>query len=62
MAALNEIMDMVGETVLQYETELDTLQKDNEYLRRRLKETEKLFESNGISYCPFRGSKITVIF
>ncbi|XP_065136651.1 uncharacterized protein [Paramisgurnus dabryanus] len=48
MAALNEIMDMVGETVLQYETELDTLQKNNEYLRRRLKETEKLFESNGL--------------
>ncbi|XP_051988512.1 zinc finger protein 62 homolog [Xyrauchen texanus] len=48
MAALNEIMDMVGGTVLQYEKELDYIQKDNEYLRRRLKETEKLVESSGI--------------
>lgn len=48
MAALNEIMDMIGGTVLQYETELESIQKDNEYLRRRLKEIEKQFESNGI--------------
>ncbi|XP_051571305.1 uncharacterized protein LOC127450890 isoform X6 [Myxocyprinus asiaticus] len=47
MAALNEIMDMVGGTVLQYEKELDSVQKDNEYLRRRLKETENLIESSG---------------
>ncbi len=47
MATLNEIMDMIGGTVLQYETELDSAQKDNEYLRRRLKEIEKLVESNG---------------
>ncbi|KAF4116272.1 zinc finger protein 358 isoform X1 [Onychostoma macrolepis] len=47
MATLNEIMDMIGGTVLQYEKELDSVQKDNEYLRRRLKEIEKLVESNG---------------
>ncbi|KAK2916150.1 hypothetical protein QQF64_024605 [Cirrhinus molitorella] len=47
MATLNEIMDMIGGTVLQYEKQLDTVQKDNEYLRRRLKEIEKLVESNG---------------
>ncbi|XP_051742251.1 zinc finger protein 814-like isoform X2 [Ctenopharyngodon idella] len=47
MAALNEIMDMVGGTVLQYEKELDSVQKDNEYLRRRLKEIEKIVESIG---------------
>lgn len=47
MATLNEIMDMIGGTVLQYEQELDSVQKDNEYLRRRLKEIEKLVESNG---------------
>lgn len=46
MAALNEIMDMVGGTILQYETELECIQKDNEYLRRRLKEIEKHIESN----------------
>ncbi|XP_073689458.1 uncharacterized protein [Garra rufa] len=46
MATLNEIMDMIGGTVLQYEKQLDTVQKDNEYLRRRLKEIEKLVESN----------------
>uniref|UniRef100_A0A672P9Z6 Zinc finger protein 32-like n=1 Tax=Sinocyclocheilus grahami TaxID=75366 RepID=A0A672P9Z6_SINGR len=46
MATLNEIMDMIGGTVLQYEKELDSVQKDNEYLRRRLKEIEKLVESN----------------
>nr|XP_005163891.1 zinc finger and BTB domain-containing protein 17-like [Danio rerio] len=45
MAALNEIMDMIGGTVLQYEKELDSVQKDNEYLRRRLKEIEKIVES-----------------
>ncbi|KAK7167478.1 hypothetical protein R3I94_001773 [Phoxinus phoxinus] len=47
MAALNEIMDMIGGTVLQYEKELDSVQKDNEYLRRRLKEIEKIVESIG---------------
>ncbi|KAG1967581.1 gastrula zinc finger protein XlCGF8.2DB-like [Pimephales promelas] len=47
MAALNEIMDMIGGTVLQYEKELDSMQKDNEYLRRRLKEIEKIVESIG---------------
>ncbi|XP_051571304.1 uncharacterized protein LOC127450890 isoform X5 [Myxocyprinus asiaticus] len=52
MAALNEIMDMVGGTVLQYEKELDSVQKDNEYLRRRLKETENLIESSGIMSLP----------
>ncbi|XP_056607864.1 zinc finger protein 62 [Triplophysa dalaica] len=46
MAALNEIMDMIGGTVLQYETELESIQKDNEYLRRRLHEIEKQFEPN----------------
>ncbi|XP_048064328.1 zinc finger protein 551 isoform X1 [Megalobrama amblycephala] len=47
MAALNEIMDMIGGTVLQYEKELDSVHKDNEYLRRRLKEIEKIVESIG---------------
>ncbi|XP_059413842.1 zinc finger protein 16-like [Carassius carassius] len=47
MATLNEIMDMIGETVLQYEKELDSVQKDNEYLKKRLKEIEKIVESNG---------------
>ncbi|XP_067284981.1 zinc finger protein 134 [Pseudorasbora parva] len=47
MAALNEIMDMIGGTVLQYEKELDSVQKDNEYLRRRLKEIEKIVEAIG---------------
>lgn len=52
MAALNEIMDMVGGTVLQYETELESIQKDNEYLRRRLQEIEKQFEPNGTLSLP----------
>ncbi|XP_026063751.1 zinc finger protein 239-like [Carassius auratus] len=46
-ATLNEIMEMIGRTVLQYEKELDSVQKDNEYLRQRLKKIEKLVESNG---------------
>ncbi|XP_059409769.1 uncharacterized protein LOC132143507 isoform X2 [Carassius carassius] len=46
-ATLNEIMEMIGGTVLQYEKELYSVQKDNEYLRRRLKKIEKLVESNG---------------
>lgn len=49
MATLNEIMDMIGGTVLQYEQELDSVQKDNEYLKKRLMEIEKIVESNGTS-------------
>uniref|UniRef100_A0A9J8B3E1 C2H2-type domain-containing protein n=2 Tax=Cyprinus carpio carpio TaxID=630221 RepID=A0A9J8B3E1_CYPCA len=47
MATLNEIMDMIGGTVLQYEQELDSVQKENDYLKKRLMEIEKIVESNG---------------
>uniref|UniRef100_A0A8C1RAL9 C2H2-type domain-containing protein n=1 Tax=Cyprinus carpio TaxID=7962 RepID=A0A8C1RAL9_CYPCA len=46
MATLNEIMDMIGGTVLQYEQELDSVQKENDYLKKRLMEIEKIVESN----------------
>lgn len=49
MATLNEIMDMIGGTVLQYEQELDSVQKENDYLKKRLMEIEKIVESNGTS-------------
>ncbi|TRY95627.1 hypothetical protein DNTS_017833 [Danionella cerebrum] len=47
MAVLEEIVEMVGGTVLQYEKELDCAQKDNDFLRRRLKEVEKILNSIG---------------
>ncbi|XP_076853074.1 uncharacterized protein LOC143508451 [Brachyhypopomus gauderio] len=47
MAALNEIMEKVGGTFLEYEEEVDRAQRENEFLKGRLQELEMVLASAG---------------
>ncbi|XP_035384044.1 zinc finger protein 236 [Electrophorus electricus] len=47
MAALNEIMEKVGVTFLEYEEEMERTQRENEFLKGRLQELEMVLASAG---------------